>query len=122
MNTTSFFKADGLSSCVKTSIERRSSIRLPSHLDALCWQPEVDQGEPWSAVVKDISEGGVGLLSRRQLAQGEVFYLKLQSNFVDLTRGIKAEAVYVMACGEEGWRIGCKFLQELPASERSRLL
>src|SRR5437899_4833708 len=48
-----------------------------SSLDAICWQPGAAHGEPWSAVVKDISVGGVG--NRNVFDRSEEHTSELQS-------------------------------------------
>jgi hypothetical protein len=102
--------------------ERRESVRFPSSLDAICWQPDSPNGEPWSAIVQNISVGGVGLISRRPIEQGQRFLIKLQSNFVDMSGPMQARAVHLSSKGDEGWLIGCEFLNELAPSEQKRLL
>jgi PilZ domain len=102
--------------------ERRESVRFPSSLDAICWQPDSPNGEPWSAIVQNISVGGVGLISRRPIEQGARFLIKLQSNFVDMSGPMQARAVHLSEKGDEGWLIGCEFLNELAPSEQKRLL
>jgi len=101
--------------------ERRESVRFPSTLDAICWQPGAAHGEPWSAVVKDISVGGVGLISRRPIEKGEHFLIKLQNNFVDLSGPMHAKVAHVSPKGDDGWLIGCEFLRELEPKEQERL-
>ncbi len=102
--------------------ERRESVRFPSSLDAICWQPESPNTEPWSAIVQNISVGGVGLISRRPIEQGTRFLIKLQSNFVDMSVPMHARAVHLSSQGDEGWLIGCEFLHEMAPSEQKRLL
>src|SRR5437868_6990640 len=75
--------------------ERRESVRFPSSLDAICWQPDSPHGEPWSAIVQNISIGGVGLVSRRPIEVGARFLIKLQSNFVDMSGPMQARAVHL---------------------------
>jgi hypothetical protein len=112
------------SSAIKTfdGTDRRESVRFPSSLDAICWQPGAAHGEPWSAVVKDISIGGVGLISRRSIEKGERFLIKLQNNFVDMSGPMQARVVHVSPNGDDGWLIGCEFLRELEPNEQNRLL
>jgi PilZ domain len=101
--------------------ERRESVRFPSSLDAICWQPDSAHGEPWAAIVQDISVGGVGLVSRRAMEPGARFLIKLQSNFVDMSGPMQARVVHLLSKGEEGWLIGCEFLHELAEGEQKRL-
>jgi hypothetical protein len=101
--------------------ERRESVRFPSTLDAICWQPGSAHGEPWSAVVKDISVGGVGLISRRPIEKGERFLIKLQNNFVDMSGPMQARVVHISQKGDDSWLIGCEFLRELEPNEQKRL-
>jgi c-di-GMP-binding flagellar brake protein YcgR len=104
-----------------TGIERRQSVRFPSTLDAICWQPGTPHGEPWSAIVENISVGGIGLLSRRPIEEGARFLIKLQSNFVDMSSPMHARAVHVSRTGEESWLIGCEFLRELDDNQQEAL-
>jgi hypothetical protein len=102
-------------------MERRESVRFPSTLDAICWQPGAAHGEPWSAVVKDISVGGVGLISRRPVEKGELFLIKLQNNSVDMSGPMQARVVHISPKGDDSWLIGCEFLRGLEPSEQKRL-
>jgi c-di-GMP-binding flagellar brake protein YcgR len=102
-------------------IERRQSVRFPSSLDAICWQPGSPRGEPWSAIVENISVGGIGLLCRRPIVEGSLFLIKLQNNFVDMSSPMHARAVHVSAKGEESWLIGCQFLHELDEKQAEDL-
>jgi hypothetical protein len=101
--------------------ERRQSVRFPSSLDAICWQPDSPHGEPWSAIVENISVGGIGLLSRRPIEKGSRFLIKLQNNFVDMSSPMQARAVHVSPMGEESWLIGCEFLRELDENQQESL-
>ncbi len=112
---------DGPASKQFGGIERRQSVRFPSSLDAICWQPGSPSGEPWSAIVENISVGGIGLLSRRPIEEGSHFLIKLQSNFVDMSSPMHARAVHVSAKGEESWLIGCQFLHELDEKQAQNL-
>lgn len=103
-------------------VERRDWVRFPSNLDALCWCPDDDHAEPWGAVVRDISAGGVGLFSREPVAVGSVLKLKLHSRYVNLTGSLEAEVISVQSANPEEWIVGCKFVRELDAQERRSLL
>lgn len=105
-----------------SAIERRIWVRLPSNLDAICWLVDGSETAPWTAIVKDISVGGVGLISRRHIPQGTFIQLELQSNYVSLTGKLDAQAMFVKAWRENEWMIGCRFLKELGAEERRALL
>lgn len=89
--------------------ERRAEVRFPTYLDAICWDAKLNNGEPWTALVKDISSGGVGLVCRRPVAPGDIFYLKLQSNYVDLSGPLRVTCVHAHQEDKDGWRVGCQF-------------
>lgn len=102
--------------------DRRDWIRYPSDLDAICWIPGEESREPWGAVVRDISGGGAGLISRERLEIGQEIRLKLHSHYVNLSEAMDAKVVAVKVLNAAEYLIGCQFLRQLDVNERRHLL
>jgi PilZ domain len=78
--------------------------------------------EPWGAMVRDISTGGIGLLCREQPPTGCTLRMKLHSRYNNLSRAIDATVMSVKQQNPGEFLVGCQFERELDADERRRLL
>ena len=70
--------------------------------------------------MKDISTAGIGLICRRSIEPGTNFFVKMQSNYVDLTGPMQVLCVQAEPA-ETGWLIGCKFSGDLSELARTGL-
>ncbi len=102
--------------------ERREWVRYPSNLDAICWFAPGHDGEPWGAAVEDISAGGLGLIAREAVPVGATIFVKLHSDYVNLSGALAAQVVSAKAINREQFLLGCKFLEPLGERERRTLL
>jgi len=106
----------------QTETERRDWVRFPSDLDAICWFPNDGNKDPWGAVVRDISGGGVGIICRENPAMGTTMRIKLHSHYVNLSNSLDVKVVGVKALNATEYLIGCQFLRNLDENERRHLL
>lgn len=98
--------------------ERRRWTRHPSNLQAVCWPGGNRVQGSWTARVRDISEGGVGLLAPCKLPLGAVLNLQLvSSNVVDQTT-IQAEVMFMSQHSNREWILGCEFLTALTPEQQ----
>jgi hypothetical protein len=97
--------------------ERRAYVRLESDLTAACRRPAGRSLEPgWTAKVRDLSPGGIGLLLRHRFRPGTVLTLDLRDGTGRLLRTVSARVVHVTPLLVEGiptWLLGCAFDQPL---------
>lgn len=98
--------------------DRRRWTRHPSNLHAVCWPAANAISRSWTARVRDISEGGVGLLAPCKLPLGAVIKLQLVSpNLVDQTP-IQAEVMFMSQHSNHEWILGCEFLAALTPEQQ----
>jgi hypothetical protein len=109
----------------KFPVERRAWIRFGADLDAACHAKGALKDVGWTAKVKDISRGGVGLLLRHRFRAGTPLVLELKSRDGSFCRTMTAQVARVMAVLAEGrpnWFLGCAFDQPLSEEELQKLL
>jgi hypothetical protein len=109
---------------VPTGLERRVWIRYGSDLEALCRAPAVRQESGWMARVKDVSRGGLALLSRHRFRPGTPLLIEVRDHSGDM-RLLAAKVVHARSAnddGQPGWLMGCSFGLMLSETELQALL
>jgi hypothetical protein len=109
---------------VLTGMERRVWIRYGSDLEAVCRPPTVRRESGWVARVKDVSRGGLGLVSRHRFRAGTPLLIELRDHTGDV-RLLAAHVVHVMPTEDDGqpaWFLGCSFALMLSEKELKALL
>lgn len=101
-----------------TSNERRRWTRRPSNMQAVCWLAGNRAQARWKARVRDISEGGVGLLAPWKLPLGAVLNLQLGSPNLDDRSTIQAEVMFMSQQSSGEWILGCEFLTALTPEQQ----
>jgi hypothetical protein len=104
--------------------ERRAFLRLTSDLAATCAAAnERDVG--WPGKIRDISQGGVGLLLRHRFRPGTRLTVELRSHSGAYLRTVRARVVHAKPAVVDGvvcWVLGCAFDQPLSEEELQPLL
>jgi hypothetical protein len=105
---------------VKTpsTTERRQWRRHLSHAETVC-EPAGD-GTRLPARVRDVSFGGISLMVRQRLAQGNLLHVNLPGS--DSEPRLLACVVQVSEPAEGSWALGCTFIRELNEQELNRFL
>lgn len=106
-------------------MERRAWVRYGSDLDAVCRGAGAMKDAGWTAKVKDISMGGVGLLMRHRFRPGTPLLVEMKNKSGSLCRVVPARVVHakpVRAGGEACWHVGCAFVSNLSDEEVKALL
>jgi hypothetical protein len=98
--------------------DRRRWTRHPSNLQALCWLANRGKQGKWRVRVRDISEGGVGLLSPCPAPLGTIIDFQLLSGEPVDDAIIRAEVMFMGRNAAGDWTLGCEFLNPLGASQR----
>jgi hypothetical protein len=75
----------------------------------------------WTAVIRDVSARGLGLLLPRRFEPGAVLFVEPFGLTGYATRVLPAKVVRVTARDGGAWLIGCEFLTELREDEVSAL-
>jgi hypothetical protein len=107
-----------------SGIERRAWIRFGSSLDAVCRSASARREVGWTARLKDISRGGIGLVLRHRFRRGTPLLVELRDHSGN-PRVLAARVVrtsVVMDDVEPNWFTGCKFETELTEEEVRELL
>jgi hypothetical protein len=99
--------------------DRRAWIRFGSDLAAVCHTPATRREVGWTARVKDISRGGVGLMLRHRFRRGTRLLVELRDH-AGMTRVLAARVVRacaVVESADHGWLMGCTFETQLTEEE-----
>jgi hypothetical protein len=99
--------------------DRRRWIRHPSDLRAVGWLSNQGNAPRWLARVRDISEGGIGLVAPCRPTLGAVVELQLVSSQTADQKPIKAEVMFVCPHSSAEWVLGCEFLDPLTPEQQS---
>ncbi|CAN5303998.1 hypothetical protein BH10PLA2_BH10PLA2_04020 [soil metagenome] len=102
--------------------DRRRWTRHPSDIQAVSWGNAQGKSQSWVARVRDISEGGIGLLAPCRPQLGAVLQLQLRSpNLID-QKLIQAEVMFVSQHAAGEWILGCEFLAPLSDEQQKNYL
>jgi hypothetical protein len=96
--------------------ERRTYVRLASNLAVTCRPTRSSREVGWPGRVRDISQGGVGLLLRHRFRPGTLLAVELRAASGTLLRTVRVRVVHATAvCVERMpcWLLGCAFEQPL---------
>jgi PilZ domain len=106
-------------------LDRRAWIRFGADLDAECHAKGAMKDAGWTAKVKDISKGGVGLLLRHRFKPGTQLMMELKSRDGTFCHRAAITAVRVIAFlsgNRPQWFMGCSFDTPLADEDLQRLL
>jgi hypothetical protein len=102
--------------------DRRRWTRHPSNLQAVGWPKTQGSSGGWIAQVRDISEGGIGLLAPCRPRLGTVLQLQLRSPSLVDQKLIEAEVMFVSQDSAGGWILGCEFVTPLTQDQQKNYL
>jgi hypothetical protein len=111
-----------------TGAERRASIRYPC--DPESFGPDnscrpitlTRKTDSWSAVVRDLSTGGVGIVVNRRFEAGTLLAVDLQDAEQTTTRSLLVRVVRVTKEDRDHWLLGCAFTSKLSDAELLALM
>jgi hypothetical protein len=96
--------------------ERRAWVRLSSERDISC-RPIAGLAEAsWLGTVRDISQGGIGLMLKRRFEPGTGLFIEVATNPGEL-RCLPARVVRVTRDETGCWMTGCAFASLLTPDE-----
>src|SRR5262249_23309347 len=102
-------------------LERRTAVRYPTALEALCRTGGGRTGVTWPASVQDISAKGVGLVIGRKFSAGTLLTVLFQEPGGATVLTVQARVVYALA-GRRGLVHGCQFIRRLTQQELDALV
>jgi PilZ domain len=97
--------------------ERRSWDRLPVQIQVFCQNVQGEDELCWSARVKDISRGGIGLLSPHKFEPSTIIRIGKAHGFEESSRLVQATVVRAERSPGEKWTLGCALTRELSEAE-----
>jgi hypothetical protein len=107
--------------------DRRAAVRYPVSPDGFsndnsCRPITAQPTEAWSAVVRDMSTGGLGLVVNRRFEPGTLLIVDVQDAEQTNSRSLLVRVVHVERDEENFWFLGCKFPTALTESELLSLM
>lgn len=102
--------------------ERRRSVRHPCSFRTSCQPISLLEAHTVPVFVRDISTGGIGLVSRAPVPPGTFFAIELQNNTGGESLRLRARIIHATRQDERSWLLGCLFTRELSADELAALL
>jgi hypothetical protein len=100
--------------------DRRAYVRLASDLSSTARPAGHSREVGWPGRVRDISQGGIGLLLRHRFRPGTMLEVELRSNTGAPLRTVSVRVVHATAVLMDGnpcWLLGCAFEQPLSDDE-----
>jgi hypothetical protein len=104
--------------------DRRAGVRLPSALAATCGLAGRTREPVWPGMVRDISQGGIGLILQHRFRPGTTLLVELRQSAGAVLRTIRVRVVHATAVLDDGnpcWLLGCAFDHPLDEAELSSL-
>lgn len=105
--------------------DRRAWVRFGCDLEASCTSKGRLKDAGWTAQVRNLSQGGLGLVLRHRFQKGSPLSIELRSQDRSFCRSCPARVVRsapVLLDGQALWFAGCEFLEPLTEDELHRLL
>ena len=107
--------------------ERRAAVRYPVSPDGFsnensCRPITAQPNEAWSAVVRDMSTGGLVLVVNRRFEPGTLLLVDVQDAEQTTNRSLLVRVVHVEREQEQFWFLGCSFPTALSESELLSLM
>lgn len=107
--------------------DRRAAVRYPCSEDSFgpensCRPITAMKKEAWSAVVRDLSTGGVGIVVNRRFEPGTLLSVELQDAERTAGRTLLVRVVRLTQEDKEHWLLGCAFTNKLTETELLTLM
>lgn len=103
-------------------VEHRASVRYSWGGKSPCKSLAGWRGDSWEAVVRDISQSGLGLLVSRRFEPGAILAVELPRTGEATPHLVLARVVRVSPHGEGHWLVGCRMVHPLSRDEVRTLL
>ena len=103
-------------------LERRAWVRHESDRDTVCHPVTSGGGQQWAGQVRDISNGGVGLVLTRRFELGTLLAIEIAGQDGKPGRTLWGRVVHVHPLEPGSWHLGCSFAAELSDDDVRQLL
>lgn len=104
--------------------ERRAYVRIATDRPVSCTAADRRREPGWPGRLRDISQGGCGLLVQHRFRPGTVLVIDLREGEGSTRRSLQAEVVHATAFLSDGnpcWLLGCRFDEPLSEAEVAAL-
>jgi hypothetical protein len=102
--------------------ERRAFVRYACTQNGSCRPIRSGEMNRWSAMIADISSGGLSLVMCRPFEQGEILALELRNVPKGCRRKLFVRVMRAQAESEHVWLVGCRFVHRLTDEELEALV
>ena len=102
--------------------QQRATVRYPSSKQCPCSPLSAEQDVSWTATVRDVSAGGIGLVLSRRFEPGTVLMADFADPGLRPGRRLFVRVVRVQALADGRWLLGCAFARNLGDEEVQDLL
>jgi hypothetical protein len=92
--------------------DRRASVRIPPKIRAVCRYDTAVATEEFTAEIRDLSLGGVGLVTTRKLELGMLLKIMLPASHAEQTRALPTRVVRIDRLPSGRWLAGCEICQD----------
>ena len=108
-------------------IERRASVRYPCSedgfgIDNSCRPVGTKKSESWSASVRDLSTGGIGLVVNRRFEPATLLTVELHDSEEAVSRMLLVRVVRVTQLDRTAWLLGCEFTSKMTETDLLTLM
>ena len=106
------------------ALERRAYVRMASDRTVRCTTADRSREPGWAGRLRDISQGGCGLLLQHRFRPGTVLVIDLREGEGQTQRSVRAQVVHATASLADGtpcWLLGCRFDEPLTEAELAQL-
>jgi hypothetical protein len=110
-------RADGREASQSRAVDRRATVRYPSSLLSSLHAVATRKEDSWSAEIRDVSAGGLGLLVTRRFERGTLLAIEPVGPAAEAPTLLLAQVTHAAAQPDGRWLLGCKLVRELSQSE-----
>lgn len=97
--------------------DRRATVRFPASLLSSLHAVGAKRNDSWSAEIRDVSAGGLGLRVRRRFERGALLAVEPVTPAADAPTLMLVQVVHATAGPDGHWLLGCRLVRELSESE-----
>jgi len=106
----------------KKGAERRGSVRYPCSTESFstdnsCRPITATKREAWTAIIRDLSTGGMGIIVPRRFEPGTLLTVDLEDAARTSHNSFVVRVMHITQETDNSWLLGCAFTAKLSESE-----
>ncbi|MBL8794739.1 MAG: PilZ domain-containing protein [Planctomycetia bacterium] len=111
----------------KKGAERRGSVRYPCSAESFstdnsCRPITATKREAWTAIIRDLSTGGMGIIVPRRFEPGTLLTIDLEDAARTSHNSFVVRVMHITQETENSWLLGCAFTSKLSEAELLSLM